>query len=116
MKLYYVYILKCSDSSYYTGFTNNVDLRVMQHNEGLTHSAYTYSRRPVELVWVEMFTDPNQAIAMEKQIKGWSRRKKEALIAQDWDKLVEFSKNYSQFGKGNCHPEPDEGRTSTSSV
>lgn len=96
--MFYVYILKCADNSYYTGFTNNVDERIIQHNQGLLTSAYTYSRRPVELVWVEMFTDPNQAIALEKQIKGWSRRKKEALINQDWDKLVTFSKNYTQFG------------------
>jgi len=99
MKLFYVYILKCSDDSYYTGFTNNVDERIMLHNEGLSHSAYTYSRRPVELVWVEMFNDPTQAIVVEKRIKGWSKRKKEALIEQDWDKLVAFSKNYTQFGK-----------------
>jgi putative endonuclease len=99
MRLFYVYILKCSDGSYYTGITNNVDERVTQHNEGLLPSAYTYSRRPVELVWVEMLPDPNRAIALEKKIKGWSRRKKEALISQDWDKLVAFSKNYTEFGK-----------------
>jgi putative endonuclease len=108
MRLFYVYILKCKDGSYYTGVTNNVDERVMQHNEGLLPSAYTYSRRPIELVWVEMLPDPTQAIALEKKIKGWSRRKKEALIKQDWDKLVEFSKNYTEFGNNS--------RTSTSSV
>jgi putative endonuclease len=99
MKLFYVYMLKCSDGSYYTGFTNNVENRVMEHNMGLSVSAYTFSRRPVELVWVETFTDPNIAIDFEKKLKGWSRRKKEALISEDWDKLVLFSKNYSQFGK-----------------
>lgn len=98
MRLFYVYILKCSDGSYYTGFTNNIEERVMQHNMGLSLSAYTFSRRPVELVWVETFTDPNIAIEYEKKIKGWSRRKKEALINEDWDKLVAFSKNYTQFG------------------
>lgn len=101
MKMFYVYILKCADNSYYTGFTNNVDERFMQHNEGLIPTAYTHHRRPVELVWVEMFTDPNQAIAIEKQIKGWSRRKKEALINQDWAKLIEFSKSYTQFDNNN---------------
>lgn len=99
MRLFYVYILKCSDASYYTGFTNDIDERVMQHNEGLIPSAYTHNRRPVELMWVEMFNDPSQGIAMEKKIKGWSRRKKEALINADWDKLVKYSKNYTQFGK-----------------
>jgi putative endonuclease len=96
MRLFYVYILKCSNGSYYTGFTNDIDKRVIEHNAGLSLSAYTYTRRPVQLVWVEICTDPNLAIDLEKKIKGWSRRKKEALINEDWDKLVEFSKNYTQ--------------------
>lgn len=104
MRLFYVYILKCSDDSYYTGFTNNVDERLMQHNAGTMPTAYTFTRRPVELVWVEMFNDPNHAIALEKKLKGWSRRKKEALINQDWDKLVEFSKNYTQFPPEHSKP------------
>lgn len=66
MRLFYVYILKCSDGSYYTGFTNNIEERVMQHNMGLSLSAYTFSRRPVELVWIETFTDPNIAIEYEE--------------------------------------------------
>ena len=48
------------------------------------------------MVWFESFSDPTQAIMIEKQIKGWSRRKKEALINEDWDKLVEYSKNYTE--------------------
>ena len=99
MKLFYVYILKCKDDSFYTGITNSIERRLYEHNVGIDKEAYTYSRRPVELVWFEMFTDPNQAIMIEKKIKGWSRRKKQALIDEDWDKLVRFSKNYTQFGK-----------------
>ncbi|MFP9098307.1 GIY-YIG nuclease family protein [Flavobacterium sp. RHBU_24] len=99
MRLFYVYILKCADGSYYTGFTNDIDERLMQHNSGLNSSSYTYKRRPVEIVWLEMFTDPTIAISTEKQIKGWSRRKKEALINEDWEKLIEYSKNYTQYGK-----------------
>ena len=99
MKLLYVYILKCKDDSFYTGITNSIERRLYEHNVGIDKDAYTYSRRPVELVWFEMFTDPNQAIMIEKKIKGWSRRKKQALIDEDWDKLVRFSKNYTQFGK-----------------
>ena len=99
MKLFYVYILKCKDDSFYTGITNSIERRLYAHNVGIDKDAYTYSRRPVELVWFEMFTDPNQAIMIEKKIKGWSRRKKQALIDEDWDKLVRFSKNYTQFGK-----------------
>jgi len=99
MKLYYVYILKCKDDSFYTGITNSIERRLYEHNVGIDKDAYTYSRRLVELVWFEMFTDPAQAIMVEKKIKGWSRRKKQALIDEDWDKLVRYSKNYTQFGK-----------------
>jgi putative endonuclease len=108
MKTYFVYIVKCKDESFYTGITNNLERRLYEHNVGLHKEAYTYLRRPVELVWVEAFTEPTQAIMVEKQIKGWSRRKKQALIDADWEKLMQFSKNYTQFGR-------DE-ETSTSSV
>ena len=108
MKNYFVYILKCKDGSFYTGITNNLERRLFEHNLGTDKSSYTCSRRPVELVWFEMFTDPSQAIMFEKKIKGWSRRKKQALIDKNWDRLVRYSKNYTQFGK-------DDG-TSTGSV
>ena len=81
---FWVYIVLCSDGSYYTGITNNVDLRVWQHNEGIDRFCYTYLRRPVRLVYATEFTNPNEAIAWEKQIKGWSRRKKDALVRGDW--------------------------------
>ena len=93
MHNYYTYILKCSDGSYYTGMTNNLDIRITEHNEGLDPTTYTFSRRPVVLVFCEMFNDVNQAIAFEKQIKGWSRKKKKAIIANEWHKLPELSKN-----------------------
>jgi putative endonuclease len=98
MKTYFVYILKCNDNSYYTGFTNNFERRFQEHNEGLNKESYTHNKRPVILVWLEIFNDVNDAIATEKRIKGWSRRKKEALINNDWDKLILYSKNYTQFG------------------
>ena len=99
MRLYFVYILKCKDNSFYTGFTNNLERRLYEHNAGLSKESYTYDKRPVELVWYEMFTEPTQAILIEKKIKGWSRRKKQALIDEDWDKLVKYSKNYTDYGK-----------------
>ena len=99
MKTYFVYIIKCSDDSYYTGFTNNLDRRMIEHNEGKNKDCYTFDKRPIELVWFETFNDVLNAIAIEKQIKGWTRVKKEALIKEDWDKLVLCSKNYTQFGK-----------------
>ena len=101
MKQYYVYILKCADNSYYTGVTNSLERRMSEHNSGRSKTAYTYNKRPLDLVWFESFTDVEEAIDIEKKIKGWSRRKKEALINDDWDKLVEYSKNYTQYGKSS---------------
>ena|SRR5690606_20177810 len=99
MKVYYVYILQCSDKSFYTGITSDLERRFQEHSAGHDSNSYTHTRRPVELRWFAEFTDPNHAIDMEKKIKGWSRRKKEALIAEDWEKLVRYSRNYRQFGK-----------------
>jgi putative endonuclease len=87
MKVLYVYILKCSDSSYYTGVTNNLELRVKQHNWGMDKECYTFSRRPVEIMYFEKFTDYKLAISWEKRIKGWTRKKKEALIKGEWELL-----------------------------
>jgi len=101
MKTYFVYILKCSDNSYYTGFTNDLERRFGEHQSGKNKDCYTNNKRPLELMWFETFNDVLNAIAIEKQIKGWSRIKKEALIIQDWDRLVLFSKNYTQFGNPN---------------
>ncbi len=80
---YFVYILRCADGSYYIGVTNDVDRRLAEHQGGLNLGSYTHQRRPVELVLVEWFQHIDQAIAREKQLKGWSRKKKEALIAGD---------------------------------
>lgn len=90
MKNYFVYILKCSDESYYTGVTNNLEKRVNEHQSGII-KGYTSSRLPVKLVFSETFSDINQAIRFEKQVKGWSRKKKEALINRNFDLLVTLS-------------------------
>jgi putative endonuclease len=79
-----VYIVLCSDASYYTGITNDTDRRLYEHNSGIDRFCYTYTRRPVRLVYAAEFTDPNEAIRWEKQIKGWSRAKKDALIRGDF--------------------------------
>lgn len=92
MKTYYVYILKCADNSYYTGITNNMERRLLEHEQGTTPDSYITTRRPVEIVFVQMFNDARQAIAFEKQVKGWSRKKKEAIIKDNWDKLPEFAR------------------------
>jgi len=102
MKIYTVYILECIDSSFYVGITSNLDQRLEEHNSGKDKSAYTYKRRPVILKWFQNFTEPSLAIKFEKQLKGWSRAKKIALINSDWERLINYSKNHTEFGK------PDE--------
>ncbi|MBI5875055.1 MAG: GIY-YIG nuclease family protein [Deltaproteobacteria bacterium] len=98
MKSYYIYILQCSDGSYYTGVTNNVERRLYEHKEGLIEGCYTHNKRPLKLMYVKEFGDIVEAISREKQIKGWTRRKKEALIAGDFEKLVELSKSHPSTG------------------
>ena len=90
MKDYFVYILKCSDESYYTGITNNLEKRINEHQSCII-KGYTSSRLPVKLVFSEKFSDVNHAIRLEKQLKGWNRKKKEALINGNLDLLVKLS-------------------------
>lgn len=85
-------MVECSDESYYTGVTNDVDRRVWEHNEGIDPESYTYSRRPVKLVYSEYYQYVYDAIGREKQIKRWSRAKKKALIESDENKLIELAK------------------------
>jgi putative endonuclease len=92
MKKYYVYILKCNDDSYYTGITNNVEKRFSQHTEGIDPKAYTFRRRPLELVFTREFNKPLQAIEFEKQVKRWTRKKKEALIQGKFEQLNYFAR------------------------
>ena len=87
----WVYILRCSDDSYYTGCTTNLEQRFGQHLAGEI-PGYTATRRPLEMVWAQECQDVLDAINAERQIKGWSRAKKEALIAQDWDRLSSLAK------------------------
>lgn len=87
-----VYILRCSDGSYYTGLTKQgIEARVWEHNAGI-YDGYTAKRRPVELVFHEVYDRIIDAIARERQIKGWSRRKKEALVALDYEALPALSR------------------------
>ncbi len=92
MKTYYVYILNCSDNSYYTGFTSNLAQRIFEHNTGKHIDSYTFSRRPVKLVYYCEFSNPTIGIEKEKQIKKWSRAKKEALINGNFKKLPNLAK------------------------
>jgi len=86
----YAYLLRCSDGSYYAGHTDDLSKRLELHQSGILHE-YTHSRRPVELVWCEAFESREEAFAAEWRIKGWSRAKKEALIAGNWDRIVELA-------------------------
>lgn len=105
MKFYYVYILCCNDNSLYVGVTSDVERRLMEHNAGKYPDAYTYSRRPVKLVFYQEFTEPNQAIEFEKKIKKWSKQKKQALIDENYDKLQQLSecrnRTHSKYNSDN---------------
>lgn len=87
---YYVYILKCADGSYYTGTASDLTRRLMEHQDGVSPSSYTFRRRPIKLVWSEELETHNEALQHEYQIKGWSRAKKEALIRSDYQLIHEI--------------------------
>src|SRR5436309_16084564 len=84
-------MLRCSDGHYYVGHTDDLDARIAQHQAGAI-PGYTEKRRPVTLVWSDRFPERDQAFAVERQIKGWSRAKKEALIRGDWDGLQSLTR------------------------
>ncbi len=86
-----MYILKCSDNSYYTGSTNNIELRLWQHQNG-EGANHTKKRLPVKLIFVEEFERIDIAFEKEKQVQGWSRKKKEALVNGNYNQLHELSK------------------------
>ncbi len=92
----YMYILKCSDGSYYVGSTTNLELRLAQHQAGIG-AKHTKKRLPVELVYYEEYARISDAFYREKQVQKWRREKKEALIRGAFDELRHLSKNYSQL-------------------
>ena len=77
------YMLRCRDGTYYVGHTDDLDFRLAQHQAGAL-GGYTATRLPVTLVWSDSFLSRDDAFWMERKLKGWSRAKKEALIAGDW--------------------------------
>ena len=101
----------CSDNSYYTGLTNDFEKRIWQHETGFFRECYTFRRRPIKLVWHTRLGSEVEASNLEKQIKGWSRKKKEALIRGDIDELKRLSNakrnvgdrvDYLIIGQGLC--------------
>lgn len=113
----YMYILECADGSYYTGSTNNLELRLAQHQAG-EGANYTKKRLPVKLVYFEEYSRIDEAFYREKQVQGWSRKKKEALIMNMPEKLHELAKcmndsshlNYNG-GFGSAQPPSTQPRS-----
>jgi putative endonuclease len=89
-KMFFVYILRCSDGSYYTGHTDDIEKRISEHKHGI-FPCYTKKRLPIEVVHVETFGTRVDALSAERRIKGWKRVKKDALIRKDWERLVVLS-------------------------
>ncbi len=88
---FWIYILRCSDNSYCTGHTDDLDKRIVAHQIGEIEG-YTAKRLPVTLVFAEKFPTRQEAIACERQIKGWSRKKKEAMMRGDWAEVSRLAR------------------------
>ena len=89
---FWVYLLRCADGSYYAGHTDDLDKRIGEHSAGVC-GGYTATRLPVELVWSQECPTRIEALSFERQIKGWSRAKKEALIRGDWEEISRQAKS-----------------------
>ena len=90
--VFWVYILRCSDGSYYTGHTDDLERRIAQHQSGEIQ-CYASERLPVQLVFSEEFQTREEALERERQVKGWSREKKEALIRGDWKEISRLARS-----------------------
>jgi putative endonuclease len=84
---FYVYILLCNDGSFYTGHTDNIEVRISQHGQRLYPRCYTATRLPVKVVFVQEISSRAEALEAERQIKNWSRKKKQALIDGDFEAI-----------------------------
>ncbi len=102
---FWAYMLHCRGGTFYTGHTDDLELRIAKHQSGL-YPGYTRDRLPVELVWSQEFPSRNEALSAERQIKGWSRKKKLALIRGDWAAISRFAQ-----GKDKDGPSTSSGRT-----
>ncbi len=97
----YIYILQCSDNSFYTGSTNNLEIRLAQHQNG-EGANYTKKRLPVKLVFSQEYERVDEAFYVEKQVQGWSRKKKQALIDGDFDRLPELAQCQNESHSRNA--------------
>jgi len=98
---YYIYILQCADETFYTGLTNDLKRRLREHAGGKDHRAYTYSRRPVKLVWFEEIADKETARRREKQVKNMKRGKKEALALEGKSSLENANNSLDRGARGS---------------
>ncbi len=89
---FFVYILRCSDNSFYVGHTDDLDKRIAEHKSGAFENSYTETRMPLTLVYAQELPTRDEALQREMQLKGWSRKKKEALIAGEWNELVRLAR------------------------
>jgi putative endonuclease len=108
VKSYWVYVLLCRDGSFYVGVTSDVEARLAWHAEGTNRRCYTYSRRPLELVYTASFLTPEEAIRAEKQLKGWSRAKKAAMLRGDWGRIRVLARS---SGHGRAQRLPSDTAT-----
>jgi len=90
---FWVYVLSCADGSYYTGHTDNLEKRMSEHVAGANAGCFTFNRRPLENVFTQSFPTRVEALSSERQIKGWSRKKKEAMIRGDWEEVSRLAKS-----------------------
>jgi predicted GIY-YIG superfamily endonuclease len=106
---FYAYLLRCNDGSYYAGHTDDLEHRIAQHVSGAL-GGYTAKRRPIVLVWSDSFQTRDDAFAVERKIKGWSRAKKEALIAGDWELISRLARGERiESGDGSAWPSTGSG-------
>jgi len=94
---FWVYILRCADNSYYTGHTDNLEKRIGEHQAGIC-GGYTSTRLPIGLAFTQEFPSRVEALAAEQQIKGWSRKKKEAMMRGDWSEVSRLAKSAEKSG------------------
>ena len=97
---FWLYVLTCADASYYIGHTDDLDKRIAEHQDG-SFGGYTSKHRPVTLTYAEVYDSRDEAFLRERQLKGWSRAKKEALAQQNWKEVQRLAKS--------AHPSTSSG-------
>jgi predicted GIY-YIG superfamily endonuclease len=111
--MFWVYLLRCIDGSYYTGHTDNLSKRISEHQSGRL-PGYTSTRLPIELAFQQSFPTREEALRAERQVKGWSRKKKEAMIRGDWAEVSRLSrggKRSSTSSERTAKDQPEEKNT-----